>query len=217
MKLYVVRHGETVWNKLHKVQGVADIPLAENGILLAEKTGEALKDVSFDLCITSPLIRARKTAELILEKQSEKVSVIEDARIQEINFGVLEGVVCMNDAREYLDPQMEKFFTDPWNFDRPKDGESIRDVLARTKEFWEELIHNPKLQDKTILIATHGCCMRALLRNVYEDKNDFWHGGVPYNCAVSIIEVQNGVSTLLADNKIYYDPSDCVNFYKEVK
>lgn len=43
MKLYVVRHGETVWNKLHKVQGAADIPLAENGISLAEKTGEALK------------------------------------------------------------------------------------------------------------------------------------------------------------------------------
>ena len=62
MKLYVVRHGETVWNKLHKVQGAADIPLAENGISLAEKTGEALKKVSFDLCITSPLIRARKTA-----------------------------------------------------------------------------------------------------------------------------------------------------------
>ena len=49
------------------------------------------------------------------------------------------------------------------------------------------------------------------------ETGDFWHGGVPYNCAVSIIEVQNGVSTLLADNKIYYDPSDCVNFYKEVK
>lgn len=43
MKLYIVRHGETVWNRHHKVQGVADIPLAENGILLAEKTGEALK------------------------------------------------------------------------------------------------------------------------------------------------------------------------------
>ena len=39
MKLYIVRHGETVWNRHHKVQGVADIPLAENGILLAEKTG----------------------------------------------------------------------------------------------------------------------------------------------------------------------------------
>ena len=49
MKLYIVRHGETVWNRHHKVQGVADIPLAENGILLAEKTGEALKNVSFEI------------------------------------------------------------------------------------------------------------------------------------------------------------------------
>ena len=111
MKLYIVRHGETVWNRHHKVQGVADIPLAQNGILLAEKTGEALKNVSFDLCITSPLVRARKTAELILAKQAHKVPVKEDIRIREINFGVLEGVVCMNDAREYLDPQMKKFLT----------------------------------------------------------------------------------------------------------
>jgi len=88
MKLYIVRHGETVWNRHHKVQGVADIPLAENGILLAEKTGEALKNVSFDLCITSPLVRARKTAELILAKQAHKVPVKEDIRIREINFGV---------------------------------------------------------------------------------------------------------------------------------
>lgn len=73
----------------------------------------------------------------------------------------------------------EEVFTDPWNFDRPKDGESIRDVLARTKEFWEELIHNPKLQDKTILIASHGCAVRALLHNVYKDHEDFWHGFVP--------------------------------------
>ena len=78
MKLYVVRHGETVWNKLHKVQGAADITLAPNGILLAEKTGEALKDVRFDLCFSSPLARARKTAELILDSQAGEVPVIED-------------------------------------------------------------------------------------------------------------------------------------------
>lgn len=203
MKLYIVRHGETVWNRHHKVQGVADIPLAENGILLAEKTGEALKNVSFDLCITSPLVRARKTAELILAKQAHKVPVKEDIRIREINFGVLEGVVCMNDAREYLDPQLKKFFTDPWNFDRPKDGESIRDVLARTKEFWEELIHNPKLQDKTILIASHGCAVRALLHNVYKDHEDFWHGFVPPNCSVNVVEVTDGQAVLLEDDKVY--------------
>ena len=195
MKLYIVRHGETAWNKHHKVQGVADIPLAENGILLAEKTGEALKDVSFDLCITSPLIRARKTAELILEKK--------DARIREINFGVLEGVVCMNDAREYLNPQIKIFFTDPWNFERPEDGESIRDVLVRTKEFWDELIHDPVLQDKTILITSHGCAVRALLHNVYKDPKDFWHGFVPPNCSVNIVEVTDGQAVLLEDDKVY--------------
>ena len=110
MKLYVVRHGETVWNELHKVQGTADIPLAEKGIELAEKTGEALKEVPFDLCITSPLVRARRTAELILEKQPHKVLVIEDKRIQEINFGELEGVVCFTDEHVFLNEQMEKIF-----------------------------------------------------------------------------------------------------------
>ena len=127
-----------------------------------------------------------------MQNRRIKYLIKEDIRIREINFGVLEGVVCMNDAREYLDPQMKKFFTDPWNFDRPKDGESIRDVLARTKEFWEELIHNPKLQDKTILIASHGCAVRALLHNVYKDHEDFWHGFVPPNCSVNVVEVTDG-------------------------
>ena len=203
MKLYIVRHGETVWNRHHKVQGAADIPLAENGVLLAEKTGEALKDVSFDLCITSPLVRARKTAELILEKQKDKVPVRVDARIQEIDFGALEGVICMNDAREFLNPQIEKFFKDPWNFERPAHGENIADILKRTGEFWKELIHDPELQDKTILIASHGCAVRALLHNVYKDPKDFWHGCVPPNCSVNVVEVTDGQAVLLEDDKVY--------------
>ena len=203
MKLYVVRHGETVWNRLHKIQGAADIPLAENGILLAQKTGEALKNVSFDLCITSPLARARKTAELILEKQSREVPLTEDKRIQEINFGALEGVICFNDAHEYLNPEMEKFFTDPWKFKRPEHGEDIADVLARTHEFWEEKIHDPSLSDKTILIASHGCAVRALLQNVYHDPKNFWHGCVPPNCSVNLVEITDGKAVLLEEDKVY--------------
>ena len=203
MKLYIVRHGETVWNKLHKVQGSADIPLAENGISLAEKTGEALRDVSFDLCITSPLIRARKTAELILGKQQREVPVIEDARIQEINFGDLEGVVCFTDDHEYLNDQMKDFFEDPWKFERPAHGENIADILERTKEFWEEITHDPALQDKTILIASHGCAVRALLQNVYKDPQNFWHGCVPPNCSVNVVEVTDGQAVLLEDDKVY--------------
>lgn len=203
MKLYVVRHGETVWNKLHKVQGSADIPLAENGISLAEKTGEALKNVSFDLCITSPLARARKTAELILEKQKREVPVRVDERIQEINFGDLEGVVCFTDDHEYLNDQMKDFFEEPWKFKRPAHGEDIADILKRTKAFWEELIHDSMLQDKTILIASHGCAVRALLHNVYKDPGNFWHGCVPPNCSVNVVEVTDGKAVLLEEDKVY--------------
>ena len=85
MLLYVVRHGVTAWNRLRKVQGRADIPLAEEGVRLAKKTGEALQNVPFDLCFSSPLKRAVQTAEYILGDR--KIPVITDERIQEIDFG----------------------------------------------------------------------------------------------------------------------------------
>ena len=89
MFLYVLRHGLTTWNHLHKAQGSADIPLAQEGIDLARRTGEALKNVKFDICFTSPLTRARQTAKLVLGERD--IPVIPDKRIQEIDFGVLEG------------------------------------------------------------------------------------------------------------------------------
>ena len=143
MLIYIVRHGLTEWNKLKKLQGAADVPLAKEGILLAEKTGEALKDVKFDICFTSPLSRARQTAECVLGDRN--VPIIPDKRIQEINFGDLEGG-CVRDAEgNYIDPQVETFFRDPVNFKRPENGEDIFDVIARTKDFWEEKTSDPSL------------------------------------------------------------------------
>ena len=56
MLLYIVRHGLTPWNHLHKAQGSADIPLAQEGIDLARRTGEALMDVKFDICFTRSML-----------------------------------------------------------------------------------------------------------------------------------------------------------------
>ncbi|MGN8887103.1 histidine phosphatase family protein [Blautia sp. HCP28S3_G10] len=203
MKIYVVRHGETKWNVLHKVQGVVDIPLAEAGIILAQKTGEALKNVHFDVCFTSPLQRARQTAELILREQKDNVPVITDDRIREINFGVLEGMVCRDKDGNYLNEDMKTFFTDPLHFKRPEDGENISDVIQRTREFWEEKINDPALQDKTVLVASHGCAVRALLQNIYQDPENFWHGCIPPNCSVNLIEVTDGRARFLEEDKVY--------------
>ena len=201
MLIYIVRHGLTEWNKLKKLQGAADVPLAKEGILLAEKTGEALKDVKFDICFTSPLSRARQTAECVLGDRN--VPIIPDKRIQEINFGDLEGG-CVRDAEgNYIDPQVETFFRDPVNFKRPENGEDIFDVIARTKDFWEEKTSDPSLADKTVLVASHGCAVRALLQNIYPDPENFWHGCVPPNCCVNLVEVKNGKTVLLEEDKVY--------------
>ena len=201
MLIYIVRHGLTEWNKLKKLQGAADVPLAKEGILLAEKTGEALKDVKFDICFTSPLSRARQTAECVLGDRN--VPIIPDKRIQEINFGDLEGS-CVRDAEgNYIDPQVEMFFRDPVNFKRPENGEDIFDEIARTKNFWEEKTSDPSLTDKTVLVASHGCAVRALLQNIYHDPENFWHGCVPPNCCVNLVEVKNGKTVLLEEDKVY--------------
>ena len=92
MILYVVRHGETEWNRLHKVQGRTDIPLNDYGRRLARETAEGMKSLSLDLAYTSPLSRARETAGIILEGRN--IPIIEDERIQEFSFGSYEGMHC---------------------------------------------------------------------------------------------------------------------------
>ena len=119
MLLYIVRHGLTPWNHLHKAQGSADIPLAQEGIDLARRTGEALMDVKFDICFTSPLTRARQTARLVLGGRD--IPVIPDKRIQEINFGVLEGhIMRTGNTMESNCEEFDLFFKDPLKFPRPE-------------------------------------------------------------------------------------------------
>ena len=67
--LYIMRHGKTDWNVLHKLQGRTDIPLNEEGRRMAEAAREKYKDINFDVCYCSPLIRARETAQIFLKER----------------------------------------------------------------------------------------------------------------------------------------------------
>ena len=96
MKLYIVRHGETDWNKERRIQGQADIPLNGFGRHLAEETGKGLSDIAFDICISSPLSRAVETAELILGGKDTPVA--KDSRITEMAFGIWEGGCCSKEG-----------------------------------------------------------------------------------------------------------------------
>ena len=84
-----MRHGKTDWNLLHKLQGQTDIPLNDMGRKMAREAGERYKDIHFDVCYCSPLVRARETARLVLEGRD--VPVIIDDRLAEMGFGIYEG------------------------------------------------------------------------------------------------------------------------------
>lgn len=124
MKLYLVRHGETAWNKLKKVQGHSDISLNEYGRYLARETAKGLKNVIFDAAYTSPLMRAKETAELILA--GRKVPIYEDIRIQEMGFGVSEGMCCRGENRDPGSDEFNKLFTDTKHYKVPE-GENPSD------------------------------------------------------------------------------------------
>ncbi|MCI5648884.1 MAG: histidine phosphatase family protein [Fusicatenibacter sp.] len=215
MRIYIIRHGETDWNVKGRLQGQSDTKLNENGIRLAKVTAKGMKEISFDLAISSPLKRALDTAKIVLGDRN--IPLLTDDRLMELSFGSWEGLGCRKDNFEIPSKDFIRFYEDPLHFQPACDGESVVQLCERTEAFYKELIAKPEYQDKTILIATHGCCMRALLRNVYQDKTDFWHGGVPLNCAVNIIEVEKGNSVLLEEDKVYYGKEDCIDFYSTEK
>lgn len=205
MRIYIVRHGETEANKKGYLQGWSNDPLNENGVLLAQLTGRGMKGIRFDQCISSPLNRAKETAEIILRESGNSIPVSFDDRIKEMNFGSYERM-------DIRDEKIVRFLKEPdVNFKFPK-GESATELMIRTQEFLKELI--AKDDDKTYLVSTHGCALRAMLNFLYEDRDDFWHGHVPYNCCVNIIDAKDGAPTLIADDKIYYGQELAIDRYK---
>ena len=132
------------------------------------------------------------------------IPVIPDKRIQEINFGALEGhIMRTGNTMESNCEEFDLFFKDPLKFPRPENGENIQDVLDRTREFWLEKTSDPSLADKTILVSSHGCAVRALLQNLYKDPEHFWHGCVPPNCSINLVGVKDGKARFLEEDKVY--------------
>lgn len=204
MRLFIVRHGETDWNKEGKVQGHTDIPLNEHGRCLAQKTAKGLQHIKFDLAFTSPLIRAKETAQILLGDR--QIPLYEDERIKEICFGSCEGLTCKG---ENLDPGSEefnKFFTDTARYIPSNGAETIEQLYERTGNFLKELTERNDLDGKQILISTHGAAMTALLNRIDGNMkiDNFWKNKVPKNCAVTVIDVQCGIPVISEREVVYY-------------
>ena len=205
MKIYVIRHGETELNVKRIKQGWLDASLNQAGRDLARLTGQALQGIHFDACFSSPLKRAWETVEILLRESGNDIPVETDDRLKEIHFGDLEGFApTPADA-----PKLRQFFGDPFSCPRFPNGETVREVCARTQEFLRELAGRD--DGKTYLVSTHGCSLRAMLNPLYAAPAAFWHGHVPPNCSVSVIEAREGRMELTGDDLILYEISDVID------
>ena len=171
MSLYVVRHGQTHWNKEGKIQGSTDIELNETGIEQAKSLKEELKDKDIDLAICSTLKRAMKTAELATEGLG--IPIIYDDAIVERNFGILEGKIPTGDEFEH-------------HFNYYKDNldptiESMHHIVDRVWGFLDRI--KEKYKSKNILLVTHGGVIREI--------DAYFNGGIPKDGHLPHIGVNN--------------------------
>lgn len=166
MKILVVRHGETDWNTVNRVQGATDNPLNKKGLEQARQTGENLKGTRIDRIYTSDMLRARQTTDGILKVLDQNIPVIVEPAFREQNFGIYEG--WPRDNEEY---QAEKKKA----FKRFKDGESFLDVAARVYPKLNEIIET-SADDETVLISCHGGICRMIASCFTDlDNEEFLH------------------------------------------
>ncbi len=179
MKLYVVRHGETDWNKRNQVQGATDNPLNETGLKQADQTGKNLADIQFTRIYASPLIRARQTAEAINAYQKHPVDIIIEPAIVEQNFGIYEG--WPRDNEEYQ-KEKHKYFA------RFENGESLFDVAARVYPFLEKL-EKECGPDDVVLLSAHGGISRMAASRYRALDNEQFINYFAKNCEADVYDI----------------------------
>lgn len=202
MELYIIRHGETDWNKEQRLQGRSDIELNAYGIELAELTSEAIKNVKFDRIYSSPLKRAYTTAKIM--RGNRPVEIITDDRLVEMSFGEYEGRVTKTLPDEFWD-----FFENPVNFEPVTGGESYEEVIKRAADFVEDIIVPLSDQVERVLVVAHGALNRGMMLYLnHQGIEDYWSGTFQKNCCVNIYEIKGHDFKLIQNAKIYYEAKE---------
>ncbi|MDX9918276.1 MAG: histidine phosphatase family protein, partial [Gudongella sp.] len=156
MKLYLTRHGETVWNVEKRLQGWMDSPLTENGIKGAEKLRDRLKNEGIDYIYTSDLKRAVSTAEIIRDDSKIEIELLEDLR--EIKFGDWEGEL-LQDIKSKYPHEYNIYLSNPKEYNLIS-GENIEELFERAYKALDFIVSSGH---KRVLIVSHGVTIRAII------------------------------------------------------
>lgn len=187
-KFILVRHGETIANKNHILQGWMESPLSENGILQAQRVAEYLKDATFSIAYTSDLSRAVNTAKEIM-KYHPGIELIPEKTLREWNLGILQGHQHTELWEKY--PELMETFRNERCSPAIPEGENRSEFQIRINTALRSLAE--KHPGETVLICTHGGALQRIFRMVTGVLDESSILPAATNTSVSTIEFQHDV------------------------
>ena len=197
IKLVLLRHGESTWNKENRFTGWTDVGLTDKGLKEAGEAGQILKkeQYAFDVVFTNVLERATKTTEIALKEMGLNVPVHQSWRLNERHYGALQGLNKAEMAAKFGEEQVLKWRRSydirppalakddgryPGNDPRYKGmdeknlplAESLKDTVARVMPYWEDSIKPELKAGKRVLVSASGNSLRALVKIVDNISNE---------------------------------------------
>lgn len=193
LRLYFMRHGETVWNTERRYQGMTDIELSDEGLRQAECAAKRFKNIKIDKIYASPLKRAMKTAEKIAAEKG--LEIISEDDFREIHFGEWEGKTVPELTEKYGE-SYTNFIREPHKYGFPGEG-SVENVINRIKPGIDRLIAE---DEGNVLIVSHGGIIRLMIMYIMGLDSSWFTKMWINNTGVSIVEIKNDRRLLLTLN-----------------
>lgn len=189
MEIYFIRHGQTIWNKEKRFQGLKDSPLTDLGIEQAKKLGQKLKNIKFDKFYSTHLKRALDTANYIKGDRNQKIEIFDD--FIEISMGDMEGVQ-QDDFRKLYPLQLEAFYHNQMDYDpRPYGGESFLDIRKRVEKGLKKFIELNKNYER-VLMVSHGATLKVLFHYLKgKDMSELLNEEIPKNTSYTVVRYEN--------------------------
>ena len=165
--LILIRHGQSVWNASNRFTGWTDVDLSDKGVIEAEEAGRQLSDTRIDVVHTSDLIRAQRTAKIVMqqnESSGEDVPTRYDWRLNERHYGALQGLNKAETAEKHGAKQVQiwrRSFDVP-----PPEGESLEMTAERTIPYFTEEILPDLESGKNVLVSAHGNSLRSIVMHI---------------------------------------------------
>lgn len=201
-RIFLIRHGETDWNRNFRYQGCSDIELNATGLEQARRLAVRFAGMRMTRVWASPLSRAYRTAEIMMAHNEHPCPIERREELREISFGIWEGM-SVDEVAERDPATLAQWRIEPFS-KAPEGGESLAEICARSERAARQLVDDGRGGERTLVVA-HGAILRSLLSALMdvENMNIMWRMRFD-NCSVTVLDIWGRRPSLLLLNDTHH-------------